>query len=287
MEKVKVMIVDDSRVSCAMLEGILSKTNFEVCATARNCAEAVEHFKRSRPTVITMDMNLPDADGIECSRLIHGIDPHVKIVMISAMKDAKLMLQGRAAGISSFLQKPINTNELIDTMMILCQQKVGTIAVYRESYVVPFAKAMQQSLFQLLGVDCEPRIDLDETGFLEVDGVAVIVGLTGYPLGRLIVYMDKEAMAHFTRTMLNESADADVSDAEACDAVEEAANIIGGRGVSRINDIFKDKEIRVTPPGTICGTEIRIANPKLTSFKITAATPWGNIYMNVGFAGGE
>ena len=146
---------------------------------------------------------------------------------------------------------------------------------------------MQQSLFQLLGVDCEPRIDLDETGFLEVDGVAVIVGLTGYPLGRLIVYMDKEAMAHFTRTMLNESADADVSDAEACDAVEEAANIIGGRGVSRINDIFKDKEIRVTPPGTICGTEIRIANPKLTSFKITAATPWGNIYMNVGFAGGE
>ena len=104
------------------------------------------------------------------------------------------MLQGRAAGISSFLQKPINTNELIDTMMILCQQKVGTIAVYRESYVVPFAKAMQQSLFQLLGVDCEPRIDLDETGFLEVDGVAVIVGLTGYPLGRLIVYMDKEAM---------------------------------------------------------------------------------------------
>ena len=55
-----------------MLEGILSKTNFEVCATAKNCAEAVEQFKRSRPTVVTMDMNLPDADGIECSRLIHG-----------------------------------------------------------------------------------------------------------------------------------------------------------------------------------------------------------------------
>ena len=287
MEKVRVRIVDDSKVSCAMLEGILARTNFDVCATARNCAEAVEAFKRERPTVVTMDMNLPDADGIECSRRIHAIDPHVKIVMISAMKDAKLMLQGRAAGISSFLQKPINTNELIDTMMILCQQKVGTIAVYRESYVTPFAKAMQQSLFQLLGTQDEPQIELDETGFLEVDGIAVIIGLTGYPLGRLIFYMNKDAMKHFTRTMLNRSADAVVTDDEVCDAVEEAANIIGGRGVSKINDIFKDKEIRVTPPGTICGTQIRIANPKLTSFKVTITTPWGDIWLNVGFAGGE
>ena len=270
-----------------MLEGILAKTNFEVCATAKNCAEAVENFKRTRPMMVTMDMNLPDADGIECSRRIHEINPQVKIVMISAMKDVKLMLQGRAVGISSFLQKPIDTNELIDTMMVLCQQKVGTIAVYRESYVIPFVKAMQQSLFQLLGSDNEPMIELDETSFLKVSGVAVIIGLTGYPLGRLIVYMDKDAMCHFARIMLNKPAAAEVTDAEACDAVEEAANIIGGRGVSRINDIFKDKEIRVTPPGTICGTEIRIANPKLTSFRITVTASWGKIYMNVGFAGGE
>ncbi len=270
-----------------MLEGILAKTNFEVCATAKNCAEAVENFKRTRPMMVTMDMNLPDADGIECSRRIHEINPQVKIVMISAMKDVKLMLQGRAVGISSFLQKPIDTNELIDTMMVLCQQKVGTIAVYRESYVIPFVKAMQQSLFQLLGSDNEPMIELDETSFLKVSGVAVIIGLTGYPLGRLIVYMDKDAMCHFARIMLNKPATAEVTDAEACDAVEEAANIIGGRGVSRINDIFKDKEIRVTPPGTICGTEIRIANPKLTSFRITVTASWGKIYMNVGFAGGE
>ena len=74
MEKVKVMIVDDSKVSRAMLEGNLSKTNFEVCAMAKNAAEAVELYEKSRPAVVTMDMNLPDADGIECSRRIHEID---------------------------------------------------------------------------------------------------------------------------------------------------------------------------------------------------------------------
>ena len=62
MEKVKVMVVDDSRVSQVMLEGILSKTNFEVCAFAQNAAEAVEKYSQARPAVVTMDMNLPDAD---------------------------------------------------------------------------------------------------------------------------------------------------------------------------------------------------------------------------------
>ena len=103
MEKVKVMIVDDSRVSATMLQDILSKTNFEVCAVARTAAEALELYKRNRPAVVTMDMNLPDANGIVCSAKIHEEDPKANIVMISAMKDASLITQGREAGISAFL----------------------------------------------------------------------------------------------------------------------------------------------------------------------------------------
>ena len=73
----------------------------------------------------------------------------------------------------------------------------------------------------------------------------------------------------------------------ASETVEESANIIVGRGISNINDVFKDKEVRITPPGTIVGTNIRIASPKLTTFRIVAKTRIGNINMNVGFAEGE
>ncbi len=139
MEKVKVLIVDDSKVSRAMLEGNLAKTNFEVCAQAKNAAEAVELYEQTKPAVVTMDMNLPDADGIECSRRIRAIDPDAKIVMISAMKDASLVAKGREVGISAFLQKPVSVNELIDTLMILCQNKVGKVAVLRESYAKPLS----------------------------------------------------------------------------------------------------------------------------------------------------
>ena len=281
MEKVKVMIVDDSKVSRAMLEGNLSRTNFEVCAQAKNAAEAVEFYEQFKPAVVTMDMNLPDADGLECTRRIRAVDPEAKIVMISAMKDASLV------GISAFLQKPVGINELIDTLMILCQSKAGKVAVLRESYAKPFVKALQQGIFSMTGVHSEVELEEEERSFLEVSGIAVIVGLTGMPNGRAIVYMDSNTMKDFATVMLDAEESDEITEDEASESVEEAVNIIVGRGVSNINDVFKDKEMRITPPGTIVGNKIRIASPKLTTFRICAKTRLGNINMSVGFAEGE
>ena len=207
--------------------------------------------------------------------------------MISAMKDASLVAKGREVGISAFLQKPVSPNELLDTLMILCQNKAGKVAVLRESYAKPFMRALQQGLFSLIGVHSEVELELDERRFLEVSGVAVIIGLTGYPSGRAIVYMEAETMRKFAMVMLEEEGAESIGDDEASESVEEAANIIVGRGVSNINDVFKDKEMRITPPGTICGVDIRIASPKLTTFRVVAKTRIGDIKMNIGFAEGE
>ena len=287
MEKVKVMIVDDSKVSRAMLEGNLSRTNFEVCAQAKNAAEAVALYEQFKPAVVTMDMNLPDADGLECTRRIRAVDPEAKIVMISAMKDASLVAKGREVGISAFLQKPVGINELIDTLMILCQSKAGKVAVLRESYAKPFVKALQQGIFSMTGVHSEVELEEEERSFLEVSGIAVIVGLTGMPNGRAIVYMDSNTMKDFATVMLDAEESDEITEDEASESVEEAVNIIVGRGVSNINDVFKDKEMRITPPGTIVGNKIRIASPKLTTFRICARTRLGDINMSVGFAEGE
>ena len=284
MEKVKVMIVDDSKVSRTILSSHLSKTNFEVVAMAKDAAEAVKLYQEFNPELITMDMNLPDADGIECSKKIHALDPEVKIVMISAMKDANLVAKGREVGIGAFLQKPVSTNDIIETLMMLCQEKVSRVAVLRESYAKVFANALRHGILNMIGLKVEPTIEIYDKKFLEVNGIAVIIGLTGTPSGRAIAYMSMETMKVFSTTMLGTD---EITDEETNDAVEEAANIMIGRGVSTINDIFKDKELRITPPGTICGNGIRIASPKLTTFKITAKTNFGDICVNVGFAEGD
>lgn len=287
MEKVKVLVVDDSRVSCAMLSDILSKTNFEVCAIARNAAEAIEKYKTHHPAVVTMDMNLPDADGLECSRRIRAINASAKIVMISAMKDASLISRGRSIGISSFLQKPVDANELIDTLLFLCQSKAGMIAILRESYVKSFSKVLQQSLVSITGLNSEISVDLEEKPYLEINGVAIVIGLTGYPVGRTVIYMSSKVMREFAAIILGKTVEEGLTDSEAGDAVEEAANIIVGRGVSAINDIFRDKEMRITPPGNIAGENLKIANSSITSFCVKAKTRIGDIFMNIGFAEGE
>ena len=286
MEKVKVMVVDDSRISRMMVSSMLAKTSFEVCAMAENSAEAVALYAKTKPDVVTMDMNLPDADGIECTRRIHAIDPKAKIVMISAMKDAKLIMQGRMAGIGSFLQKPVSTNELIDTLMIMCNENVGAVAVYRESYVTTFAKVLQQSLVSIFGIQSEIEISQNEESVLRVDGVAAVIGIVGEPKGRVALYMDSETMYSLSRAMLGMDPQDDLSADEAEAAIEEAGNIITGRAVSRINDVFKDKEMRITPPGTVIGSDIILSNPELISFNVVAKTSYGNVFMNVGFARG-
>lgn len=281
MEKVRVMVVDDSKISRMMISSMLAKTNFEVCAMAENAASAIDLYAKTRPDVVTMDMNLPDADGVECSRRIHAIDSNCRIVMISAMKDAKLIMHGRLAGISSFLQKPISTNELLDTLMILCQNQVGESTIYRDSYVATYAKVLEEGLKKVADLDAKVTIDSDHAGSLTLDGAAVIIGVVGEPRGRVAFYMDTETMLKFAGRVLQVE---NVSELEAQAAVEETGNIIAGHGISRINDVIKDKEMRLTPPGIISGANIKLSNPDLIAFSIKAETEIGDIFMNIGFA---
>ena len=201
--------------------------------------------------------------------------------MISAMKDAKLIMHGRLAGISSFLQKPVSTNELLDTLMILCQEHVGVNAVYRDSYVSTYAKVLQEGLQQIAGLESEIQVQEENSGPLSVSGVAVIIGIVGEPRGRVAFYMDENTMRGFAKAVLQQD---EVTDFEAQAAVEESGNIIAGHGISRINDVIKDREMRLTPPGIISGTDIKLSNPELIAFNIKAKTSIGDIFMNIGFA---
>ncbi len=287
MERIKVLVVDDSRVSCAMLSNMMSKTHFEVCGMASNAADAVLKYQTLRPMAVTMDMNLPDADGIECSRRIREIDPDARIVMISAMKDASLMERGREAGISSFLQKPVSPYELIDALSCIVSDDVKRNTGLRDLYIQSFAKVLRQSLFSLVGIHSEVSTKRAEGAYLDIaSGIAVIIGLTGSPMGRAVIYMDMDTMYGVARAILMKGEDEKMTAEEASDVIEEAANIIAGRCASVVNDL-KDVDMRISPPGTIVGKNIRIANFKITSYYIEAQTRFGNICMNVGFAEGE
>ena len=287
MGKLRVLIVDDSKISRVMIAENLRDTDFEVCGMAADAVEALKLYTEHRPDLVTMDMNLPDTNGLECSRRILATDPNAKILMVSAMKDLNLIVQGKAIGIRAFLQKPASKPDLVDTLHLICESSASQETLFRELYAKPFGRALQQGLMGLLGMEGEVVIESYDSRSLDVSGAAVIIGITGFTAGRAILYVDEPVIKLFAMHMLGRATVEEVDDVEAVDAVEEAANILAGRAVSKINNVLDGKELRLTPPGTIRGSQVHIVSPRMTTFCISIQLPIGMVRMNVGFAEGE
>ena len=287
MGKLRVLIVDDSKISRVMIAENLRETDFEVCGMAADAVEALRLYTELQPDLVTMDMNLPDANGVECSRRILAADEDAKILMISAMKDLNLITQGKTVGIRAFLQKPVAKSDLVDTLHLICESGVSQESAFRELYAKPFARGLQQGLAGLLGMEGEAEIEPYESRSLDVSGAAVIIGITGFTTGRAILYVDESVIPLFAMHMLGRATVEEIDDVEAVDAVEEAANIFAGRAVSKINNVLEGKELRLTPPGTIRGAQVHIVSPRMTTFCISMRLPIGMVRMNVGFAEGE
>jgi len=287
MGKLRVLIVDDSKISRVMIAENLRDTDFEVCGMAADAVEALKLYTEHRPDLVTMDMNLPDTNGLECSRRILATDPNAKILMVSAMKDLNLIVQGKAIGIRAFLQKPASKPDLVDTLHLICESSASQETLFRELYAKPFGRALQQGLMGLLGMEGEVVIESYDSRSLDVSGAAVIIGITGFTTGRAILYVDEPVIKLFAMHMLGRATVEEVDDVEAVDAVEEAANILAGRAVSKINNVLDGKELRLTPPGTIRGSQVHIVSPRMTTFCISIQLPIGMVRMNVGFAEGE
>ena len=277
------MVVDDSRISCAILSDLLAKTNFEVVATARTAAEAVEMFERYRPTAVTMDMNLPDANGIECTRQLRKIDPDVRVVMISAMRDDSLIEQGRGVGITDFIQKPVRINDLLEALTKICTRGPVSSDTFKNTYVPAFNKAFADTLLGFTGQECLQSAENVEDDSLVLNGIAVLIGLTGEPRGRIVIHMDQKTVYKFTSAFLNKN-ESQMDDATAMETLQEATNIIVGRGVSVINDQVKERELRMTPPGIIVGSGVKMAGAKLKAFRTKCVSVFGTMYMEMGFA---
>lgn len=112
----KILIAEDTETSRYYYEMALRKCNVTV-SWARTGILAVEMFK-NEPGIelIFMDLNMPEMDGFEATRLIKQINPDVPIVVQSTFVWSEEEDKSREAGCSEFLAKPIPMNVLIDTI---------------------------------------------------------------------------------------------------------------------------------------------------------------------------
>ena len=108
----KLMIVDDSNIMRRRIERSQQFEELELVGTACNGLEAIEMFRKMDPDVVTMDLTMPQMDGIECIENIVKIKPAVRILVISALADKATAVEAMEKGANGFLNKPFTDRQL-------------------------------------------------------------------------------------------------------------------------------------------------------------------------------
>lgn len=116
MDKVKVMVVDDTAFMRMVMRTIVEELGHEVVAEASNGAEAVNLYHSIRPDLITMDITMPEMDGVSAVKQIKTMDSSAKIVMCSAMGQRDMVLDAIRNGASDFVVKPIQKDRVSEAI---------------------------------------------------------------------------------------------------------------------------------------------------------------------------
>lgn len=112
----KVLIVDDAAFMRMMIKDILSKNGFEVVGEAEDGAQAVEKYTELTPDLVTMDITMPEMDGITALKKIKAIAPEAKVIMCSAMGQQAMVIDAIQAGAKDFIVKPFQADRVMESI---------------------------------------------------------------------------------------------------------------------------------------------------------------------------
>lgn len=111
-----ILVVDDAAFMRLMLKDILSQNGYAVIGEAKNGAEAVEMYRKMKVDLVTMDITMPEMDGITAIRHIRGFDPTARIIVCSAMGQQAMVLEAIQSGARDFIVKPFQAERVLDAV---------------------------------------------------------------------------------------------------------------------------------------------------------------------------
>ncbi|CEI84289.1 MULTISPECIES: response regulator [Oceanobacillus] len=112
----KILIVDDAAFMRMMIKDILTKNDFEVVGEAQDGNEAVEKYKELQPDLVTMDITMPEKDGLAALKEILQVNSNAKVIMCSAMGQQAMVIDAIQAGAKDFIVKPFQADRVIEAI---------------------------------------------------------------------------------------------------------------------------------------------------------------------------
>ena len=109
-----VLIADDAAFMRMMIKNILTDAGYEIVGEAENGAVAVTKYRELKPDLTTMDITMPEMDGLAALKEIRGQDPSARVVMCSAMGQQSMVIESIQAGARDFIVKPFQPDRVLE-----------------------------------------------------------------------------------------------------------------------------------------------------------------------------
>ncbi len=114
--KETILIVDDTEFMRHLLREIFESNGYRVVGEAPNGKEAIRVYEELLPDLTTLDITMPEMDGITALKAIRKIDPAAQVIMVSAMGSQQNVLAAVKAGAKNFIVKPFDEKKVLDVV---------------------------------------------------------------------------------------------------------------------------------------------------------------------------
>lgn len=115
----RILITDDALFMRVTLRNILEKNGYEIAGEAANGRESLEMYQKVKPDLVTMDITMPEMDGISALKEIKKVDPNATIVMCTAMGQKQMVMEAVSAGAKDFIVKPFQPDKVLESIQKL------------------------------------------------------------------------------------------------------------------------------------------------------------------------
>lgn len=111
-----VLIADDAAFMRMMIKNILAEAGYDIVGEAENGSVAVAKYAELKPDLTTMDITMPEMDGLAALKEIRGQDPAARVVMCSAMGQQSMVIESIQAGAKDFIVKPFQPDRVLEAV---------------------------------------------------------------------------------------------------------------------------------------------------------------------------